>query len=405
MFFISLLRWLRGYVRFVIKGAAPERLLNLCARNGIQIWKCKRKGSGFEAYTSLSGYRQIRPLVRKTGVVTRAKDRHGLPFLIGRHRKRAGVLIGGVLFVAFMLVSQQFVWVIHIEGCESLPVEQVQSVLEELGVRRGTLKSTIDPKEIQIQMLIELPDISWTALNVRGTTATLIVRERTAPPPKIDLKAPANVVAAQDGQIITLEVTDGKAVLKEGSTVLKGEIIVSGVNEDRWGLTHLVRANARVIAHVPETLTVEIPLQQEVAVLKGEVIKRRYLDVAGIDIPLFIYSGIEGDYKLERMKEDVTLFGFTLPLAISKETYVLYDREVHTVSPEYALHLAEQSLAQQEKQWETIIKKDVVAKVENGVMKLTGHYVVEVDIAQQVEIPIFSHRQEEKPKKVREGGY
>ena len=49
-------------------------------------------------------------------------------------------------------------------------------------------------------------DQKWKSIplsnsGIRGTTATLLVRERVRPPEKIDTDVPANVVAARDGQI------------------------------------------------------------------------------------------------------------------------------------------------------------------------------------------------------------
>lgn len=146
------------------------------------------------------------------------------------------------------------------QGNERVDSQVLLQALEELGVRRGVLKSGLDAREIQLEVQLKVDDLSWAALNIRGTTATLLVRERTVPPQKIDTKVPANVVAARDGQIVSMAVTDGRAAVRKGDAVREGEILVSGVFEDRWGLNHLLRANAKVIARVPESLAVEVPL-------------------------------------------------------------------------------------------------------------------------------------------------
>lgn len=142
----------------------------------------------------------MRPLARKAGAVTRVKERHGLPFLLRRYRRRIGVAAGAALFIAFFAVTQQFVWVVEVQGNERVDSQVLLQALEELGVRRGVLKSGLDAREIQLEVQLKVDDLSWAALNIRGTTATLLVRERTVPPQKIDTKVPANVVAARDGQ-------------------------------------------------------------------------------------------------------------------------------------------------------------------------------------------------------------
>ena len=44
MFMIHLLRWLFGWIRLEAEGGFPERLLNLAAREGIELWEVRRYG-------------------------------------------------------------------------------------------------------------------------------------------------------------------------------------------------------------------------------------------------------------------------------------------------------------------------------------------------------------------------
>ncbi len=271
MFIIFFLRWLRGHIRFSARSGSIERFINLCAYHHIPSWECRRSDGAFSGCTTVSGYRRMHRLARKAGVVTRVTERYGLPFLIHRYRKRLGILIGVLFFALFLTVMQQFIWVIRVEGNEQIDSRILTNALADLGVHRGSFKGRIDAGVLREELVIRVDGLAWAALNIRGTTATLLVRERVRPPEKIDTDVPANVVAARDGQIKRLEVTDGRSLLRVGDTVREGEIIVSGVNEDRWGMTHLVRANARVIAHIPESLKIEVPLVQEEYVLTGEI--------------------------------------------------------------------------------------------------------------------------------------
>ncbi|MEM1483650.1 sporulation protein YqfD [Oscillospiraceae bacterium PP1C4] len=407
MYIIRLLRYLRGYVKFISRSVSIERFINLCVHHGIVTWGTRRTEGSFSGYTSVRGYRRMHRLARKAGVCTRVTERHGVPFILHRYRKRMGIAVGVLLFAVFLIGTQQFVWVVRVEGCQKLEQRVLLNALEELGVKRGVLKNSIQPSEIREQLTLMVNELAWATLNIRGTTATLLIRERTPPPPKIDTNAPANIVAAQDGQIRRMEVTDGRAVLKTGDTVRAGEIIVSGINQDRWGLTHLVRANARVIAHVPQTLEVQVPLNQETVHLTGEVIKRRYLEVFDVRLPLFIYSGLEGDYKIERLSGTPEILGVRMPFEITRETYIFYERDQQMIREETALRIAQQQLMHKEKEtWgNAILKATHKASEENGILTLTGEYVVETDIAKQVEIPVFDRKEQEKLKKPREGGY
>ena len=55
---------------------------------------------------------------------------------------------------------------------------------------------------------------------------------------------------------------------------------------------------------------------------------------------------------------------------------------------------------------DAVKKRDVSASVENGELVLRGDYIVEMDIARQVEIPVTQYSQEKDEKKpARAGGY
>ena len=51
MFLLTWLRWLRGTVTFLITGAFPERLVNLCIRSRLPVWGVSRRKDGLIAHT------------------------------------------------------------------------------------------------------------------------------------------------------------------------------------------------------------------------------------------------------------------------------------------------------------------------------------------------------------------
>ncbi|OUO67487.1 hypothetical protein B5F55_08330 [Anaerotruncus colihominis] len=409
MLFVRLLRWLRGYVCFSARSGSVERLMSLCAHHHIVLWGCRRMENGFTGFTTARGYRRLHPYARKAGVTARVGRRYGLPFLLYRYRRRTGIAAGVLICILFLIISQQFVWVVRIEGNERIDSQVLYQALEEMGVRRGTRKGAIDEREIARALPVAVDGLAWAALNIQGTTATLLVHERTDPPPKIDTNVPANVVAAADGQIVRMEVTDGRAAAKIGDAVHTGDIIVSGIIEDRWGMTHLLRANARVFARVPQTLEARVPLVLEEPVPTGRIVKRRYLELAGVRLPLFIYSGLEGDYKLERVTSQPKAGPIDLPFCVTRETYIFYELQKEQLGQQAALRLAQRQLEALEREtWDqdAVKKRDVSASVENGELVLRGDYIVEMDIARQVEIPVTQYSQEKDEKKpARAGGY
>ena len=174
-------------------------------------------------------------------------------------------------------------------------------------------------------------------------------------------------------------------------------------------MTHLLRATARVFARVPQTLEARVPLVLEEPVPTGRIVKRRYLELAGVRLPLFIYSGLEGDYKLERVTSQPKAGPIDLPFCVTRETYIFYELQKEQLGQQAALRLAQRQLEALEREtWDqdAVKKRDVSASVENGELVLRGDYIVEMDIARQVEIPVTQYSQEKDEKKpARAGGY
>ena len=68
MFFIKLIRFLCGYVRFRAKGGFPERFINLCSKENIPLWDISGSKGEMYAKTTIRGYHRIRACARKSGM-------------------------------------------------------------------------------------------------------------------------------------------------------------------------------------------------------------------------------------------------------------------------------------------------------------------------------------------------
>ncbi|MFR9189772.1 MAG: sporulation protein YqfD [Anaerotruncus massiliensis (ex Togo et al. 2019)] len=212
MRFIRFQRYLRGHVQFFARSGSFERLINLCAHHRVPLWDCRREEAGYSGRTTVDGYRRMRPLARKAGAVTRVKERHGLPFLLRRYRRRIGVAAGAALFIAFFAVTQQFVWVVEVQGNERVDSQVLLQALEELGVRRGVLKAG-STRGRSARGPAQGGRLSWAALNIRGTTAALLVRNAPCRPEDRHQSARQRRGGAGQ-QIVSMAVTDDQAAIR-----------------------------------------------------------------------------------------------------------------------------------------------------------------------------------------------
>ena len=205
-----LIRYLRGSVRFHLTGAAPEQCLNALAAARLEFWDIEREDA-----LNLSLCVPAREAERLQGLALRClctaevTERSGLRAQFGGLLRRPVLLLGLLAAAAATFVLQEFVWTIEVEGNDRLPAGQIVQALEELGIAPGTWGPSIDSPETRNRMLLRMPELAWLAVNRSGGRVQVLVTERQQPP---DTRAPyavANVVAARDGVLTEVSVTEG----------------------------------------------------------------------------------------------------------------------------------------------------------------------------------------------------
>lgn len=189
------------------------------------------------------------------------ETRGGLPSLLWRFRKRAGLLAGAVCAVFLLVLSQRFVWSVRVVGNDRLTAGDIRRQLAGQGLEVGSYIPSLCVGEIETRVLLLSDDIAWIAVHMEGTVAVAQVVERAPVPEKAD--RPANLVAARDGQIEGLELFRGQAAVGIGQPVRAGDLLVSGVYDSATMGYRYTRASGRVLARTERVFRVEIPLTYE----------------------------------------------------------------------------------------------------------------------------------------------
>lgn len=130
---------------------------------------------------------------------SKSSAREGVPYALGRLRRRQALAAGIVLWGLWLALSSVLIWDIRITGNESVPREEILRALEENGVRRGAWGLSVNGEDIRNHLLLEIPELSWAAVNVSGCRADVQVRERRPAPELLDRKTPCNITARRGG--------------------------------------------------------------------------------------------------------------------------------------------------------------------------------------------------------------
>ena len=317
---IKLLRLLLGYVEFQATGGFPERFLNLCNINGITLWNVQNDGVKVKACTPIKAYRNIRKPAHKSGMKVKITRKRGLPFFVKYNKARVGVLIGAFVSVVLLFLSSCVLWDVEVTGNTKIKNEELLESLSGYDVRVGSVKSEIDTKSVESQLLKEYPELSWASINIFGMKAVLEVKENKDMPEIIDDNIPMNIVAKKDGRIILVNGYSGTNVVKENDVVLSGDLLISGIKINQDGSERAVRAKGKVFAETTTNLSAEISRFQEVKVISETNIRHK-IYVLGVEIPLWVKCKGEKLYNDKKLlKGDSTM----LPLGITWDvSYVL----------------------------------------------------------------------------------
>ena len=274
----NFLHFLLGSVRIRVVGRFPERFLNLCGGANLQFWDVKQP-DGETLLACIPAYRlkRARTLAAQGMCELEVLEQDGLPFFLYRFRSRYA-LLAGLLFTLFgAIVLSQFILVVDVTGNESVPDSVILTELEMQGLGPGTYGPGVDRRTLANEVLLRLPQLSFLSVNISGVYAQVVVREAAPEPELEDRWAAADIVAAADGVVVDVDPLIGQAAVEEGQAVLKGEVLISGTEEQQSGdgsgtvlSTTQVRAEGKVWAHTSRTLRCATPLETGAKVPTGE---------------------------------------------------------------------------------------------------------------------------------------
>lgn len=385
----SLFKTLRGYVTFSAIGGFPERFLSDIFSSGIKVWAVKQESAIITACTYRENYLQVSRIARKYGLKLSVLKRKGPIFKALRYKNRFGIYLGLITFSLFLLLMSNYIWRIDIVGNETLSSVEITEVLENLGVYKGAFSPVLDLRQIENQALLQLKQLSWIGINQHGSKITVDVKERVFAPYIVPLYRPCNIIAGRAGQLVFAEVYSGKQVVALKSGVAEGDIIVSGTIEDEAGGVMYVHSDAVIIAQYEEEKKFSMPLEQTEKILTGNSINRDYIDIFGLDLPLFISLPMDENYFRTQQEKKLNLFGIELPITIKKNTYSQYAEKTITLEPETVRQqLLDQAMVYEETimpKIEIISKEDSV-RLENDILTVTVNYTLRGDIAVKSEI-------------------
>lgn len=227
---LSIIRYIKGYLRIKIIGYSPERFLNLCRHHHIYLWRLTPCMHDYEMFISIGGFRKLKPILKKTKTKVVILNRYGLPFFLHKYRKRKVFFIGAAGCILSIYIFSAIVWNIHIEGNYSQTDEVILEFLETKNVYHGMPKSKLNCERIAKDIRKAFDDVIWVSVSIQGSRLMIQVKENTdTVPQKVNKEEKVtDLIASENGEVMEIIVRSGVPLVSAGDKVKKGDVLVSG---------------------------------------------------------------------------------------------------------------------------------------------------------------------------------
>lgn len=319
--------FLFGYSVFSVAKENIEKIINLCNAQSISFGDVKFENDEVHLRVALMQELKFRRETKKCNIEIKLLSRKGLPSLLIRYRRRVGLLIGAVLCAIVLTYTSGLIWDIRIEGTDGVNKEKIIQALEECGFEIGTKKDGVDTSVLENRMLIICDEISWISVNIKGTLASVVVRKAEYLPEIEEKPTCSNVVAKQNGKIISFENVRGDICTKLGDEVSQGQVLISGISGDIGEPLRIMAAEGRVLAEVEEEIKIEIPRKYQKKLTKSTQKEEKYLIFFKNAIKFFSNSRNSDTNcdKIDIIDNLYTNNGKKLPIAIKTVKYIDYE--------------------------------------------------------------------------------
>lgn len=367
-----------GNVLVEVTSAEPEQTLNRILQERIRISKVIQKDElTFQFSIGRQDLTVLESLLQQDGCKRKVVKRQGAYWkLLALFRRPVLLCLLALLLSAALFLPSRILFV-RVEGNRQLPSGQILSAAEVSGIGFGASRKQVRSEKVKNQLLSQLPQLQWAGVNTNGCTAVISVRERTVEQMQKD-KAFSNLIATQDGYILSQVVLRGTPMFSPGQSVMKGQVLVSGYTDCGICL-RADRAEGEILAQTNREITAVTPAERwAIRAITDKKYKISLL-IRKNRINLWKDSRIS-DTGCGRMYEEYYVSlpgGFRLPIALAVEQYLEYDISAVRPSDEEVLsqlqsfsdgYLLRQTVAGQ------ILKKQQKLMNSSGCFRLESHY-------------------------------
>lgn len=319
-----------------ITGINTLRFINLLKQNNIRLFNIKRMSDTTECVMFAKDFKKIKSFAKITGVRVRISKKNGPGFFIFNNRNRYFLVAGLIIFIIIILWSTKKIVKIEIHGNEYYASTEIYEFLTENNIDYGSVVKNISCKDIEKLMLNRFDLLTFVSVHINGNTLIITVKEnKTVKQEKKD-ETPCNLVATEDGVVVSIITRAGVPLVKAGDEVKREDVLVyskidyNKIMGENYGY-ETVCSDADILIRVNKEYKDIVNRKYEKRVYTGRIQK-----VKGIKINNLYLTISKEKCKFKKYDTETTYsddrYGFKkLPVTYFYTTY----REYELVESEY----------------------------------------------------------------------
>ena len=383
------MRCIEGYISFCAEGNGLPAFRDALRDAGIRCRDRQMRSGRMTGRVRSRDSAALNQIAADCGVTFTVTRRTGLLRFLLPYRLRIGFLLGALLGCAFFYWSNACVRSIVITGSDALSDTEILSALAGLGITCGTPIRDISFTYAEQRMRLAVSGIERIALRHTGGRLIVDISEERRPPQNAYSRTASNYIAAVPAQITDISVLGGHAVCRVGDAVKPGDLLISGVDTDKFGITHFSHADGVITGIYEEDFLQEQPFCTELPV-RGSTVTESFLLAFGRRLPLSPgFTPPACPFIYEEDRTPLALFGHVLPLTLLCCHYTEQLTAITVFSAEEAEAMLEESARRFEQNFhakDRILAREISFQQSDLGISLQIHYVFEGVIGKVSEI-------------------
>ena len=256
-------KWLfyKGYVIIQIEGVYPERLASLLEAEGVPLWDLHRAhGRALVCTLPARDFPRLHGLNRRSRCRIRILKKGGGRYALRPLWRRRALVLGMAATLLLFLWGSHRVWFVDVRGCERMDEAVLRQALREQGICPGRNLRRLPLSDLADFVAAQYEELAFVELHVDGIFLRVRAREALAEGERLDLSNPCDVVSTRDGIVTKIAAYGGRAQVRVGDKVKKGQLLIAGHVTARDGsMTYTTHAYGEVLAAVLYRAQVEAP--------------------------------------------------------------------------------------------------------------------------------------------------